>query len=293
MLEEKKFLQQKASGPALISIRKALKDMTPAQQQIAHYILGHPAEVIKMSISQLAMETGTKSESSIVRFYRLLGFSGYHDFKVTLATEIAGKSFYHTYEDITISDDLKTIKEKIFQGAMKTLHENLTALSNDPLLDAVHLIENAQRLIFLGYAVSGAVAVNAYFKFSRLGLNCHYSPDPHINAVILAEPKEGDVIFCISYSGESKDVVIPVEGVKPFAKIIALTGVADSPLGQIADVCITTVSEEMNYRTDAMITRIVQFVVIETLFTAMSVRRGPQALDRLSKTRQSLSYLKY
>ena len=88
-------------------------------------------------------------------------------------------------------------------------------------------------------------------------------------------------------------MVIPLKRVKPFAKVIALTGVADSPLGQIADVCITTVSEEMNYRTDAMITRIVQFVVIETLFTAISVRRGPRGLDRLSKTRQSLSYLKY
>ena len=54
-----------------------------------------------MSITELTHKTGTKSESTIVRFYRQLGFDSYHDFKVTLATEIAGNSFYHTFEDIT------------------------------------------------------------------------------------------------------------------------------------------------------------------------------------------------
>lgn len=277
----------------LASIRKNVKNMTPIQKQIAHFILKHPAKVIKMSISELAMQAGTKSESSVVKFYRILGLSGYNDFKVTLAAEIAGKSFYYSYEDITINDNIETIKQKIFRGAMKTLHENVIALNENILMKAVEIIEGAQRLIFLGYAVSGAVAMNAFYKFSRLGLNCHFSSDSHINAAILSEPREGDVIFCISYSGETKDVVTPVERAKPLAKVIALTGFPDSPLGKIADVCISTVSEEMTYRTDAMITRIVQFAVIETLFTGISLRGGGKTLDRLSKARKSVSYLKY
>jgi len=292
-LQEKIFHIAPVHASVLPTIRKTLKEMTPSQKQIAQFVLENPAKAIKMSISQLAMETGTKSESSIVRFYRLLGFSGYHDFKVTLATEIAGKSFYHSYEDITINDDLPTIKTKVFQGAMKILHENLSTL-DDALLDrAVEMIDKAERLVFLGYAVSGAVALNAYFKFSKLGLNCHYSPDSHINAALLADARKGDVIFGISYSGESRDVVLPLKRVKPQAKIIALTGFPDSPLGRAADICLATVSEELNYRTDAMVTRIVQFAIIETLFTSLSIRKGPEAFDRLTRTRQSISYLKF
>lgn len=293
MREGKNFPGSRDNDTVLIAIKKALKDMTPTQQQIGQYILEKPSNMIKMSISQLAFETGTKSESSIVRFYRTLGFGGYHDFKVTLATEIAGKSFYHSYEDITINDDLETIKQKVFQGSMKILHENLSALDNELLDQAARLLEKARRIVFIGYAVSGAMALNAYFKFSKLGLNCHYSPDPHINAVLLAEPHPGDVIFCISYSGESKDVVVPLQSIKPVAKVIALTGFADSPLGKKADVCLSTVSEELNYRTDAMVTRIVQFAIIETLFTTVSIRMGSHAFNRLSKTRHSISYLKY
>ena len=78
----------------LPEIRSRLEDLPQIQQQIATYILEHPQDVVRMSISHLAMETGAKSEASIVKFYRGLGFSGYHDFKVTLATEIAGRNFY-------------------------------------------------------------------------------------------------------------------------------------------------------------------------------------------------------
>jgi DNA-binding MurR/RpiR family transcriptional regulator len=290
---KKKFLQSEYNIQVISSIRRALEKMSPIQKKIANYVIKNPQRVIKASISQLAMESGAKSESSVVRFYRLLGFSGYHDFKVSLATEIAGKSFYYSYDDITENDNIDAIKEKIFQGAIKTLDENQAVLSRELLEKAVIAIETSKRLILLGFATSASVALYAFFSFSRLGIDCYFSQDPHINAILLTEPREGDVIFAISYSGESKDVVIPIQQAKPIVKVIALTGVADSPLSKLADVSIVTVSDEMNYRTDVMITRLVQMAVIETLFTTMAVRIGPRALDRLSRTRKSLSYLKY
>jgi RpiR family carbohydrate utilization transcriptional regulator len=246
-------LKTETSIPIMHTIRRKQKDMTPIQLNIAYYVLSQPAKVVKMSISNLAMETGAKSESSVVRFYRTLGFASYHDFKVTLATEIAGKSFYHTYEDITINDDLKTIKQKIFQGAMKTLDENISALDDATLMKAVEIIENAKRLFFIGYASSGAVAYDAFLKFSGMGFYCQFSTDSYINAMLLSYPNEVDVVICISHSGESKDIVIPIQAAKPLAKIIAITGFPDSHLGKIADVCISTISEEMNYRTDVMV----------------------------------------
>jgi RpiR family transcriptional regulator, carbohydrate utilization regulator len=279
--------------PVLSLIRSKLSVMTPTQKRIAEYILSKPSEVIKMSISQLTAETGLKSESSMVRFYRTLGFSGYHDFKVTLATEIGGSSFYHTYEDIYIGDDTDMVKKKIFKGAIQTLHENITLIPSSSLQKAVDLIDSAERLFFLGYASSGAIAMEGFFKFSRLKSHCYFFSDSHINAALLSEPLSGDVLFCISHSGETKDVVIPAEHAKPTAKIIALTGSGDSPLAKIADVCITTYTEEVNYRTEVMISRIVQLSVIEVLFTACSLKKGPYTFERLSKARQALSYLKY
>jgi len=117
--------------------------------------------------------------------------------------------------------------------------------------------------------------------------------DPHVNAVVLSEPKEGDVIFAISNSGETRDVVEPAARARPVAKVIALTDHPRSQLGRIADVCLSVVSEEMNYRSDVIVSRLVQSAVIGTLFVALSVREGAAAKDKLMRTRQSLSYLKY
>jgi DNA-binding MurR/RpiR family transcriptional regulator len=277
----------------LPTIRQKLDSMTPMQRKIARFVLEQPTSVIKMSITEFAAACHVKSEASIVKFYRTLGFSGYHDFKVNLATEIAGNTFYHTYSDITENDNMETIKEKIFQGGMQILHDNLTWLNTEAMEKAAEIIRYARRVIILGYAPSGVVAHHAFIKFSRLGLHCHYTQDSHINAMVMANPQEGDVIFCISQSGESKDLIIPVKHAKPPAKVIALTGVSDSHLSKIADVCITTISEELDYRTDAMLSRLVQSVVVDTLYTAIGLRSGQEVWEQLGKTKQMLSYLKY
>jgi DNA-binding MurR/RpiR family transcriptional regulator len=291
-MKSSKKAEDKNPLPVLSLIRSKMKDFAPSHKRIGASILANPAGVVKMSISQLASESSVKSESTVVHFYRLLGFSGYHDFKVTLATEIGGQSFYHTYEDILPSDDIQSIMRKIFNGTIQTLHENLGMIPPGLIQKAADLMSRADRLIFLGYASSGALAMEAFYKFGRLKAHCYYSPDSHINAGMLSEPLPGDVIFCISHSGESKDVVIPAQQAKPTAKIIALTGSADSPLAKIADVCITTFSEEVNYRTEVMVSRIVQLSIIEVLFTACSLEQGPHSLQRLKKARQATAYLK-
>lgn len=283
----------KGNIPVLPTIRANLENMTGTQRRIGEYILRNPRSCMKMSISQLAEATGARSESTVVRFYRLLGFAGYHDFKVTLATDIAGKSFYHSYEDITRDDDVAAIKEKISQGASRAIHESFSMLREQELDRAVELLESSTRVFLLGYATSAALAYDAYFKFTAIGLNCYHTRDSHMNAVLLSEPRAGDVIFAISHSGETRDVVEPSAAARPVARVIALTGYPGSQLGQIADVCLATVSEELNYRSDAIVSRIVQMTVIGTIFAALSVRRGVEGENKLKNTRQSLSYLKY
>jgi DNA-binding MurR/RpiR family transcriptional regulator len=64
-------------------------------------------------------------------------------------------------------------------------------------------------------------------------------------------------------------------------------------LAKIADVCLTVYTEEVNYRTEVMVSRIVQLSIIEVLFTACSLKKGPATFERLSRARHALSYLKF
>jgi len=279
--------------PINIKIDDIYHRLSKKQQKIADFIRKDPSRVVNMSISEFAEATGNKSESAIVRFYRTLGFTGFYNFKVSLATEIAGKSFYYTYSDLTGSDSVATIKEKLFNGIIKTLYDNYALLDNKVLEDAVNMIIGAKRLFFIGYGESAYICESARFKFMRIGFNCFFSPDSHYNSIQLSEVAEGDVIICVSLSGLSKDVVIPIGNCKPTAKIIALTSSPKTPLGQLADICLQAYTEELNYRTDALIVRHAQNMVMEILFMSTAIKLGGDVLERLTKGRQSLSYLKF
>lgn len=281
--------------PLLDFIRSKREALPTVQKRIADYIFENPQAAVRMSISNLAERSGAKSEASVVKFYRALGFSGYHDFKVTLATEIAGRTINRVDEEseITLDDDLDAIKRKIFSSGLRVLQKTMETLDTGLIRKAVDLFLNADRIIVLGYGTSVVVAYDVFIKFSRVGLDCLYTQDAHVNALILAEPREGDVLFCISQSGESKDVVILPDSVRSRVSIVALTGNPDSPLGKISDICLSVDSRETPYRTDAMIGRIAEIALVDTLFNGIVVALGQGALDRLAKSRQSLTYLKF
>lgn len=292
-MDKNKKIIFKKRAPILPQLTRNHSSLPKIQQKIGKIILKNPVKAIKMSISRIAQEAGAKSEASVVHFYRSLGFESFSDFKVSLAAEISGKTFYHVYEDIKIDDDIEAIKNKIFSGSIKIINDNMNLIDSKALSDAVELIEKAKKIILIGFASSAAIAMYAHFYFCFLGFDCHFTSDAHVSSILTANLEKGDLIFAISYSGESRDVVIQAKQAKPLVKVIALTGFAESPLGKIADVCITTVSEEMNYRTDAMVSRIVQLAVVDTLFTSLAIRKGNVGLNDLLKARQSLSYLKF
>lgn len=277
----------------LKEIAKNIGSFPKIQREIGKVIMDNPSRIVKMSITKLAQEAGAKSEASIVRFYRRLGFDSFFDFKISLAAETAGKVFHHIHEDIKIDDDVETIKNKIFAGSIKILETNMYSIESETLERAIELIEKSRRIIIIGFGASAAIAMYVHFEFSLLGFNCHFSPDSHLSSILTAGLDKNDLIFAVSYSGESKDVVVQAGRAKPLAKVIAITGFYDSSLAKVSDVYITTTGEEMNFRTDAMVARIVQLAVIDTLFTSLVIRRGKEGLEGLLRARHSLSYLKY
>jgi DNA-binding MurR/RpiR family transcriptional regulator len=278
----------------LSEIKERLEKLPSIQKSIAQYILQNPEEVVRMSISHLARQSGAKSEASVVKFYGNLGFSGYHDFKVALATEIAGRNFDIPDSDnpISIDDDVPSIRKKIFQSCMLVLEKNINSIDDAVVEKVVSILHDANRVFILGYGTSAVAGYDLYIKLSRLGLDCHFSLDAHANALVLSDPRPGDVVFAISFSGESKDIIYQVRDLKGVIPILALTGESSSPLAQVADVCISIQSFETTYRTDAMVGRIVHIALMDVIFTALAVKGGDKALARLTRSRQGLSFLK-
>ena len=73
-------------------IEDILSGMRPAERRIADVILANPGEAIQLSMACIA-DRASVSEPSIVRFCRLTGCSGYREFKIKLAQELATREF--------------------------------------------------------------------------------------------------------------------------------------------------------------------------------------------------------
>lgn len=66
-------------------------NLTKTQKMIAKYILDNSADACFMTSTEIALKLGV-SESSVVRFSRSLGYSGFMDFQKLCAETIRTKS---------------------------------------------------------------------------------------------------------------------------------------------------------------------------------------------------------
>ena len=277
------------------TIKKNLAFLPPIQKKIGSFVISNPQKAINMSISSLTSASGARSEASVVKFYKELGFSGYHEFKVTLATEIAnqGQTAPEQFTTILPSDSIAIVRNKIFQSAVHVLDMNNIDLEDDTLEQIVERIEASQRIVVLGYGTSAVAAYDLFVKLSRLGLDCHYTTDEHATAIILGNPREKDLLFCFSFSGETKNLVAQAELVKGKIPIICISGEENSQLAQLSDIYLPIQSFETTYRNESIVSRYVQLATIDIIFSRLAQHAGKDAEKRLLNSRRGLSFLKF
>jgi len=228
-----------------------------------------------------------------VKFYKKLNLKSFQQFKVLLAQSISKAPLEIVYEDVSDEDDTRTITEKIFKATVRAILDTLDTIDTESVEKAVNLFKNATRIVFIGFAASAAVAFDAFHKFTRLGKNCLFANDDHIIATILAVASPSDLLVAVSHTGETRSIVnFAKKAHEVGMQVVAITGNKKSSLAKVADVVLVTNTKETRIRTDAMTSRIVQLVILDTIYTLL-VARDPKLIEYLNKSRLAVSELKY
>lgn len=165
-------------------IHSAYKMLAPAEQRVADYVLAHVSEVLYFSVTQLAQRCGV-SESTIIRFCRAAGYRGYQELKLSLARE-QGEPPGNLSEDIQPTDSLAMVVQKVSYANLTSIQDTLKVLSLDELQKAIHILSHASRVEFFGVGASGNTALDAKYKFLRIGVLCDALTDPHLQAMAAA-----------------------------------------------------------------------------------------------------------
>ncbi|KYO66914.1 MurR/RpiR family transcriptional regulator [Thermovenabulum gondwanense] len=273
----------------LAEIRTKYNILSPTQKKIADVILNSGDKVVLMSISELAEKCET-SETTIMRFLRKMGYDSYQVFRVRIAQEFSDKTPRAIYEEIKPDDSIESIKNKVIQSTINSINDLERLIDGELLNDVVNMMKNAGRIYFFGVGASSAIALDAFHKFLRLGLNVYYCSDSHIMSIIGAHTTNSDLIFAISHSGESKEILDAVELAKENGtKVISITSYKNSSLTKLSEKVILSSTNETKYRSDAMVSRIIQLAIIDILYVALVLRLGPDSIDKVNKSRLAVA----
>lgn len=283
-MESQSFLPQ---------IRSCYNTLTVAEKRIADYVLAHPAEVLELSAQALAQQAATAA-SAVIRFCKSLGYSGYAQFKVRLAVELAHKSPASYIAGIEPEDDDAQVLRKIISTNIKALQDTLARINTKAFGEVAQLLSSAGSIHIYGIGTSAGLVGELQHRLMILGLQVHSYTDTVSMRLSTMNLKPGDVAFGISHSGRTMAVVDALElSRKNGATTVCLTSFPTSPLAKLCDRVLAVYCDETQHPIEASAARIAQTAVVDALVAAISTRRFDLAVSRSNQVHDLMEEIRY
>ncbi len=280
------------SAGGLHRLRLMLDQLTVAERKIAEYILAHPQEAVHETAAGLGKRTGT-SGATVVRLCKSLQLNGFQDLKMRIAGDLA-KPEESGYRDIRPEEPAGLILQKMTSNSVQSLRDTAEVLDLKELGRAVDALLKANQVHFFGVGASHIIALDARQKWLRINKGVTAFSDLHLVATQIANARPEDVVFAISYSGETPEVVRILRLAKEYGvKTISLTKYGSSTVADLSEIRLHIApSGEAVFRSGATSSRIAQLHVIDILFLAMAGKEYDQTVRLLDKTRKATRRLK-
>ncbi|WP_225046733.1 MurR/RpiR family transcriptional regulator [Lacticaseibacillus kribbianus] len=266
-------------------INNAMAGLSEAETKVADFVLAHPEEVINMTASQLAAAADS-SPASVIRLTKRLDIEGFTALKILLATDLTkAPSDPAADSDITEGEALGSIKQKLLGSALQSIRETTDQVNEGEVDALVRAIKSTHQLYLFGIGASALAAANICQKWNRIGYPT--VADADLNALLpkLVNARRGDVLWVISNSGESPEVLIAAkEARRRGVRLASLTRFGNNSLAKLSDIAVhTSQPMERENRIAATNSLLAQFMIIDVIFyyfVSRNFAASAQALDR-------------
>lgn len=186
--------------------------MTPLESEIASYILNNKDEITKLKIQELA-DILFISKSAIHRFVKKIGFNGFNDLKVSIATENAdlleNNSYINVNYPFQAKDNPRQIAFKLLELYEKAIKDTFEYVDLDQIKAVSQLIDSADVIDVYTHAHNSNIAENFQDKMLTIGrsVNCPSSFYNQRLTVLASDQKH--VAIILSYSGKAT-FILPI-----------------------------------------------------------------------------------
>ncbi|QNG59228.1 MurR/RpiR family transcriptional regulator [Bacillus sp. PAMC26568] len=269
-------------------IQTMLNKLPQSEQKLADYILQHPHEVVDSTVSELSTSAQT-SGAAVIRLCKSLGLKGFQDLKMRIAGDLM-KSVEQGYRDIEPSESLYRVVEKTTSNTIQIIRDTAEIIDHDNLKMAISMLLNAKNVHFCGVGASNIVAADAQQKLIRINKGATAFTDMHLVATLIANADKDDVLFAISFSGETQEIINVLKLAKERGvKTIGLTHFGQTTVSSLCDVSLhTSFSNEAPFRSAATSSRLAQLYMIDILFLGMATERYDETVQYIDNTRSAI-----
>lgn len=270
-------------------LRASLPALRPSERRIAEYVAADPTAAVDLTITELAQRCDT-SVASVVRFCRSLGYSGYSDFRLALASSVGREqlslsNFGVSDSDISANDDAAAVVAKIAYHEARAIEATANGIDLATLDTVADLMVAARRIDIYGVASSAIAAADLQQKLHRIGLVSYAWSDVHLALTSAAVLDQDCVAIGFSHSGLTLEVADSLAAARGRgASTVLVTNFPGSPIAAEAEHVLTTSATETRYRPGAMSGRITQLAVIDFLFVLIAQRLSDRAAEPLQLT---------
>ena len=181
-------------------------------------------------------------------------------------------------------DNMEQSLKNILAAKVSELNATIDGIDHDTLAAVVHALKHAGVIEFAAVGNTNAVALDATFKFSQLGLRCMASTISETSIGFALTLRPGDVIVLISNSGKSRRLNRMAKAARNCgATVVVISSDSKSPLARLADYTFNNVNHEALLTTgDFAFSKISATMIIEVIYNFL--------LPEIEDAREHISY---
>jgi RpiR family transcriptional regulator, carbohydrate utilization regulator len=273
-------------------VNKKFHELRPSEQAVASHLRSLAGQRFDQSITELAKAVGV-SEATVSRVSRALGFSGFADMKLSMATDEGRAAYPNIPAELQWSDTVVDVARKLSTVFARSLADTQQTLENADLEKAVEAILSARRVVFMGVGGAGAICEEAAHIFLKIGIDATSYSDGYTQTIIASTLPSDCLVIAVSHTGATPTVVSAVQSARQNGvRTIAITGHARSALGQAADIVFATTNgseRAIPLHGDFLEGRISQLYLVDVLYIAAMFRLNGVARERLAQTTRALA----
>ena len=258
--------------------------MPVAVGRVADYLLREPQAPLTLSIGDLA-EEAQASPATVTRFCRLIGYAGYVEMRVGIATDLGRSAAVDSWtaeigRGFGPDDSPEELLRLLISSHTRSLRQATAAMDLGVVAEVARRITDSAHVDIYGVGGSAMLGEELQGRLYRIGIKAYAWAEVHTGLTSAAIQDSRTVAIGISTTGRTEETLqMLAEAGRVGALTVAVTNNPASPMAELAELAIVTSVYEQFLQPDDLSAKHGQLLVLDLLYLLVA----QQSFDRSSQ----------